>query len=211
MQVQARRAQDVLDFWFGDDPLVPAEIPQRIRLWFGGDDPPEIRELRDDDMAQRFSPLLRQAAAGELDEWAGSPHRLLALVLLLDQIPRNVYRGTARAFQQDDKALELAQEGMRTGADCALSPIQRVFLYMPLQHSESTDVQEESVAAFRGLLQEVPDKHRPVFEGCLDFAELHQKIVQRFGRFPHRNHVLGRSSSEAEQSYLDDEGETFGQ
>lgn len=207
----ARRAQDVLDFWFGDDPLSPSEIPQRIRLWFGGDDPPEIRELRDEDMTQRFGPLLRKAAAGELDDWAGSPHRLLALVLLLDQIPRNVYRGTARAFQQDEKALAFAQEGMHTGADCALTPIQRVFLYMPLQHSESPDVQDESVAAFRGLLAEVPEKHRPVFEGCLDFAELHQRIVKRFGRFPHRNRVLGRRSSAAEQTYLDEEAETFGQ
>lgn len=201
----------MLDYWFGDDPLAPDQAANRIRLWFGGDDAPEIRAVRDEDMARRFSQLTRQAAVGELDHWAGSPHRLLALILLLDQIPRNIHRGTARAFQQDAKALALAQDGMRTGADSALTPIQRVFLYMPLQHSESPDVQEESVAAFRRLLAEAPPEHHAVFEGCLNFAELHKRIIDRFGRFPHRNHVLARRSTEAEVQYLAREAETFGQ
>jgi uncharacterized protein (DUF924 family) len=209
--MQARRAQDVLDYWFGADPLAPGEIANRIRLWFGGDDPPEIRALRDEDMAMRFSVLAREAAAGELDAWAASPHRLLALILLLDQIPRNIYRGTTRAFATDDKALALAYEGMKTGADAGLTPIQRVFLYMPLQHCESPDVQEESVAAFRRLAAESLPQHRAVFDGCLHFAELHQRIVNRFGRFPHRNRVLGRRNSEAEASFLASEAETFGQ
>ncbi len=134
-------------------------------------------------MTERFSVLAREAAAGELDAWAASPHRLLALILLLDQIPRNIHRGTARAFSQDTKALQLAYDGMKTGADAGLSPIQRVFLYMPLQHCESPDVQEESVAAFRRLAAEAPPEHRAVFDGCLHFAELHQRIVNRFGRF----------------------------
>lgn len=209
--MQARRAQDILDYWFGPDPLAPGEIQNRIRLWFGGDDPPEIRVLRDEDMTERFSVLAREAAAGELDAWAASPHRLLALILLLDQIPRNIYRGTARAFAQDEKALQLACDGMKTGADAGLSPIQRVFLYMPLQHCESPDVQEESVAAFRRLAVEAPPEHRAVFEGCLHFAELHQRIVNRFGRFPHRNRVLGRRNSVAEAEFLANEAETFGQ
>jgi uncharacterized protein (DUF924 family) len=209
--MQARRAQDILDYWFGPDPLAPDQIGNRIRMWFGGDDPPEIRELRDEDMADRFSDLARQAAEGTLDDWATSPHRLLALILLLDQIPRNIHRGTSRAFQQDEKALALALNGMATGADAALTPIQRVFLYMPLQHSESPDVQDDSVAAFRSLVAEAPPEHRAVFEGCLDFALLHQRLVKRFGRFPHRNRVLGRRSTEAEQKFLADEGLTFGQ
>ena len=209
--MQARRAQDVLDYWFGTDPLAPDQVANRMRLWFGGDDPPEIRELRDEDLALRFAPLAAQAAAGELDAWAGSPHRLLALILLLDQIPRNIHRGTSRAFAQDEKALGLALEGMATGADAGLTPIQRVFLYMPLQHSESPDVQDESVAAFRALAADSPPEHRAVFEGCLDFALLHQRIVKRFGRFPHRNRVLGRRNSEAEQKFLVEEAQTFGQ
>jgi uncharacterized protein (DUF924 family) len=207
----ARRAQDVLDYWFGADPLAPDQVANRIRFWFGGDDPPEIRELRDEDIAARFGDLVRQAASGELDAWAASPHRLLALILLLDQMPRNIYRGTSRAYLQDAKALELALQGMATGADAALTPIQRVFLYMPLQHSESPDIQDESVAAFRRLLDEAEPAHRPVFEGCLHFAQLHHRIVARFGRFPHRNRVLGRRSSEAETKFLVEEAETFGQ
>jgi uncharacterized protein (DUF924 family) len=209
--MQARRAQDVLDYWFGADPLAPNQVGNRMRLWFGGDDPPEIRELRDEDMAERFTELAGQAAGGELDAWAGSPHRLLALILLLDQIPRNIYRGTARAFAQDEKALALALDGTSTGADAGLTPIQRVFLYMPLQHSESPDVQDESVAAYRALAAAAPPEHRAVFDGCLQFAELHQRIVKRFGRFPHRNRVLGRRNSEAEQKFLDEEAVTFGQ
>jgi uncharacterized protein (DUF924 family) len=209
--MQARRAQDILDYWFGPDPLAPGQIGNRIRMWFGGDDPPEIRELRDEDLAVRFGELARQAAAGELDAWATSPHRLLALILLLDQIPRNIHRGTARAFQQDARALTLALEGMATGADAVLTPIQRVFLYMPLQHSESPDIQDESVAAFRSLVAQAPPEHRAVFEGCLDFALLHQRLVKRFGRFPHRNRVLGRRSSDAEKAFLEKEGLTFGQ
>ena len=208
--MQARRAQDVLDYWFGPDPLAPDQVASRIRLWFGGDDP-EIRDLRDEDMARRFTPLAQQAAAGELDAWAASPHRLLALILLLDQIPRNIHRGTSRAFQQDEKALNLALGGMSTGADAGLTPIQRVFLYLPLQHSESPDIQDESVTAFRALVAAAEPEHRAVFEGCLNFALLHQRIVKRFGRFPHRNRVLGRRSTDAELKFLAEEAETFGQ
>jgi uncharacterized protein (DUF924 family) len=182
-----------------------------MRLWFGGDDPPEIRELRDEDMTRRFAVLARQAAAGELDDWATGPHRLLALILLLDQIPRNIHRGTAEAFAQDQKALSLTLSSIGNGADAGLTPVQRVFLYMPLQHSESPDIQEESVAAFRGLAEAAPVEHREFFEGCLRFALLHQRLVTRFGRFPHRNRVLGRQSSQAETEFLRDEGLTFGQ
>ena len=205
-----RRAQDVLAFWFGADPLAPDQITQRMRLWFGGDDPPELRLLRDELIAERFDTMVEAAAAGKLDAWAGSPHRLLALILLLDQFPRNIYRGSTKAFAQDDRALELALSGMQTGADATLAPIHRVFFYMPLQHAESPDVQEESVAAFRRLADEAPAEHRSIFQGCLTFAQLHQRIVARFGRFPHRNRVLGRSSSESELIYLRDETPSFG-
>lgn len=182
-----------------------------MRLWFGGDDPPEIRELRDEDMAERFGELAIKAATGELDDWASGPHRLLALILLLDQIPRNIHRGTAQAFAQDEKALALTLDSVSTGADAGLTPVQRIFLYMPLQHSESPDVQDESVAAFRALAEAAPPEHREFFDGCLNFALLHQRLVKRFGRFPHRNRVLGRRSSEAERKFLEEEGLSFGQ
>ncbi len=206
-----RRAQDVLNFWFGADPLAPDQIAPRMRLWFGGDDPPELRQLRDELIAERFGKLVDDAASGKLDAWAGSPHRLLALILLLDQFPRNIFRGTAQAFAQDDRALSLALSGMQIGADATLTPVHRVFFYMPLQHAESPDVQDESVAAFRRLAEEAPPEHRSLFEACLKFAQLHQRIVARFGRFPHRNQVLGRSSSESELAFQRDEAPNFGQ
>lgn len=205
-----RRAQDVLNFWFGGDPLAPDQITQRMRLWFGGDDPPELCLLRDELVAERFGKMVKAAAAGTLDAWAASPHRLLALILLLDQFPRNVYRGSAEAFAQDERALSLALSGMQTGADAALTPVHRVFFYMPLQHAESPDIQDESVAAFRCLADEAPAEHRGIFQACLKFAQLHQRIVARFGRFPHRNRLLGRSSSESELAFLRDEAASFG-
>jgi uncharacterized protein (DUF924 family) len=182
-----------------------------MRLWFGGDEPPEIRALRDETLATRFGTLTTAAAAGQLDAWISSPHRLLALVLLLDQFPRSIHRGTAEAFAQDARALELVMTGLQTGADATLTPIQRVFFYMPMQHAESPDIQEESVAAFQRLAVEAPLEHRSLFQNCLKFAQLHQRIVARFGRFPHRNAVLGRQSSAAEEAFLRDEGMRFGQ
>jgi len=209
--VSERRAQDVLDFWFGADPMAPDQLSQRMRLWFGGDEPPEIRALRDESLTARFGSLAQSAAAGHLDAWVSSPHRLLALVLLLDQFPRSIHRGTAAAFAQDERALELVMAGLQTGADATLTPIQRVFFYMPMQHSESPDIQEESVAAFRRLALEAPLEQRSLFQNCLKFAQLHQRIVARFGRFPHRNAVLGRQCSPAEEAFLRDETMRFGQ
>ena len=206
-----RRAQDVLDYWFGADPMAPDQLSQRMRLWFGGDEPPEIRALRDESLTARFGGLALAAAAGHLDAWVSSPHRLLALVLLLDQFPRSIHRGTAAAFAQDERALELVMAGLQTGADATLTPIQRVFFYMPMQHSESPDIQEESVAAFRRLALEAPLEQRSLFQNCLKFAQLHQRIVARFGRFPHRNAVLGRQGSPAEEAFLRDETMRFGQ
>ena len=206
-----RRAQDVLDYWFGADPMAPDQLSQRMRLWFGGDEPPEIRALRDESLTARFGSLAQSAAAGHLDAWVSSPHRLLALVLLLDQFPRSIHRGTAAAFAQDERALELVMAGLQTGADATLTPIQRVFFYMPMQHSESPDIQEESVAAFRRLALEAPLEQRSLFQNCLKFAQLHQRIVARFGRFPHRNAVLGRQDSPAEEAFLRDETMRFGQ
>ena len=206
-----RRAQDVLDYWFGADPMAPDQLSQRMRLWFGGDEPPEIRALRDESLTARFGSLAQSAAAGHLDAWVSSPHRLLALVLLLDQFPRSIHRGTAAAFAQDERALELVMAGLQTGADATLTPIQRVFFYMPMQHSESPDIQEESVAAVRRLALEAPLEQRSLYQNCLKFAQLHQRIVARFGRFPHRNAVLGRQGSPAEEAFLRDETMRFGQ
>lgn len=195
-------ARSVLDYWFGDAGSSVAALDARMRFWFGSGHDAEVRE--------KFGELARRAADGELAAWADSPRRRLALILLLDQMPRSLHRGTAEAFAQDEKALALALSGMQVGADAALSPVERMFFYMPLQHAESHEVQDESVAAFRRLVGEAPDEMRGAFDAGLKYAELHREIIERFGRFPHRNRVLGRESTREESEYLQS-GDTFGQ
>lgn len=198
----AHRAQDVLDYWFGPDPL-GADFRHRLRLWFGDDEPPGLVQLRDEALAERFGPAVEAAARGDLDSWSASPRRLLALILLLDPIPRQVFRGKARAYSRDARAVEFCLAGMATGADAALAPVERLFLYMPLQHAESLDVQEESLNAYRRLAAEAPAAHRALFDACVQLAGQHQDTIARFGRFPHRNAVLGRRSTAQEQAWLD--------
>ena len=131
--------------------------------------------------------------------------------LLLDQFPRHIHRGTPQAFAGDARALELTLDGLQKGADAALDPVLRIFFCMPLQHSELREAQEESVLAFRRLAGEAPAELRPVFEGTVEFAQRHQQIIERFGRFPHRNAVLGRASTPEELDWLAGGGERFGQ
>jgi uncharacterized protein (DUF924 family) len=200
--VSARSAQEILSYWFGPEPLATHNLPGRLQLWFGNDDPPYLVFERDQALQQRFGAQIEAAAQGDLDHWSSSPHRLLALILLLDTFPRHVYRGRALAYSRDHKALALVLEGMHTGADAALSVIERLFFYMPLQHAESAAVQEESLSACQRLVVDAPPAHRGLFEDCLEFARQHQQIVQRFGRFPHRNAVLSRRSSAEELAYL---------
>ncbi|MGH8326511.1 MAG: DUF924 family protein, partial [Steroidobacteraceae bacterium] len=195
-------------FWFGRLPLKPEGAPARLALWFGTR---EEEERTDELVRSRFGDLVERAAAGGLAAWADSPRRRLSLILLLDQFPRHVHRGTERAFAMDREALALTLSGMQSAADGALTPVERIFFYMPLQHAELRDAQEESVAAYRRLLNEAPDELKALFASSLESAELHRAIVARFGRFPHRNRVLGRSNSPEEEEYLCEGGRTFGQ
>lgn len=204
-------ARTVRDFWFGKLPLSPEHLNKRMQLWFGNGGSPEVRRHMDDAIRDRFEPLVQKAGAGELASWADGPRRRLSLILLLDQFPRNIYRGTARAFAYDEQALQLALTGMQSVADAALNPVERLFFYMPLQHSEVREVQDESVAAYRRLLLEAPDALKNVFKGALDSAESHRGIVNRFGRFPHRNKTLGRPSTPEEIQHLTEGGDGFGQ
>jgi uncharacterized protein (DUF924 family) len=203
-------ALGVREFWFGRERLTPESLGRRMRFWFA-DDAAEARQGRDGEIAARFGALLERAAAGELDSWADGPRRRLSLIILLDQFPRRMFRGSARAFGYDDKALSLALSGMQSAADAALDAVERIFFYMPLQHAERAEVQEESVVAYRRLLAEAPVPLRATFESALRSAENHRDIIAQFGRFPHRNQALGRESTAVEEEWLRIGGSTFHQ
>ena len=198
-------ARIVREYWFGAQPLTAEALDRHMDFWFGPD-----AGRHDEEIRARFGGLLERAAAGELNAWADGPRRRLSLIILLDQFPRHMFRGTARAFEYDAQALTLALTGMQSGADGALDFVERLFFYMPLEHAENRDAQDESVAAFRRLLAEVPSGLNAVFERTLRSAEKHRAIIERFGRFPHRNALLGRPCTPEEVHWLD-EGADFGQ
>ena len=204
-------ARKVREFWFGKLPLSPEQLEKRMQLWFGDGGSPGLRKHVDEAIRTRFEPFIEQAANGELASWADGPRRRLSLILLLDQFPRNLYRGTPRSYQYDEQALGLALSGMNSGADAALNPVERIFFYMPLQHAEAREVQDESVAAYRRLLIEAPEPMHGTFKASLEHAERHRGLIARFGRFPHRNRILGRPSTPDEHKYLTEAGEDFSQ
>ncbi len=198
---------DILAFWFAGlaDSEDPAALGERYRLWFGAD------ADFDRECQTRFTSTIEHALAGGLDTWAATPRGRLALVLVLDQLTRNVFRGTARAFAGDARALALTSEAIDDGHDRALTSIERVFLYMPLQHAEDREVQRRAVEVFGHLAATASASLRPMLDSTTDFAREHRAIVERFGRFPHRNPVLGRSPTAAEREYLDGGGKRYGQ
>jgi len=207
----AARPQDVLLFWFGPRPYTAASVQQHSRFWFGSSAAPELIPQTDELVRQRFEDTMRAAESGELNGWDSSPRRRLALIVVLDQFSRHLYRDTARAFAQDHAALSLSVSGMLYGADAALDPLERIFFYMPLQHAEAPDIQDESVAAFRRLVDEAPAELRMTFHEAYNTAVRHREVIAQFGRFPHRNAVLGRSNSDEETYWLANGGEQFGQ
>ena len=204
------RANDILEFWFGSGPWTAERLNERTRFWFGGDGP-DAAATRDIDVRTRLEPLLERASRGEFASWASSPKRRLALILLFDQVPRNAYRGTAAAFAFDREALALSLEGLQLAADAALDPIERVFFYLPLEHAESMEAQDTAVAALERLRSEAPPELKGASEGWLGFAHKHRDIIEKFGRFPYRNKVLGRESTAAELEWLAAQSDRFGQ
>ena len=176
--------EDILDFWFND--LSPQQ-------WWVKD------EKLDQEIARRFSTLHAQAARCELFDWRMAAKGRLAEIIILDQFSRNIYRDTPQAFANDSLALALAQEAMAVDADKALSLVERSFLYLPFMHSESAEIHKVAVILYTGL--GLPDN--------LDFELQHQKIIGRFGRYPHRNKILGRTSTPEEIEFLQQPGSSF--
>ena len=197
--------EQVLEFWFADAGAGREAMERRQRVWFGGG-----AEF-DSSCRQRFSATLAAATEGALDHWQASARGSLALIVILDQLSRNIHRGTAEAFRQDGRALAICKEGIDSGRDLELSPTERVFFYMPLQHAEDRSIQALSVRQFETLAAEAPEELRELLEGNAAYARQHRDIIERFGRFPHRNTVLGRESTADEQAYLADDAPRFGQ
>ena len=196
---------EVLDFWFDGCEQDAPHIDARMDRWFGTD------AGLDEEIGTRFGELVEQASTGALDHWAEDPHGRLALIILIDQFRRNIYRGTAGAFSCDPRALKLCVEGIVNKSYKRLRPEEQVFFFMPLQHAESSKLQDKSVSIYRALANKVSETQRETFLTTAQFAELHRDIVLQFGRFPHRNKVLGRENTEAEEDYLAGESVSFGQ
>jgi len=203
---------DVLDYWFGRSLTDPGALPERMAFWFGveGDSPEDVA-ARDDDLRRRCGPLVERLERGELAAWEHEPRGRLALILLTDQWPRNVHRGSARAYAGDDAARRLCLDGLALGHDRPLKPLERLFFYLPLEHSESLADQERAVALIGALEQHAPPGAQETFAGFTKYAAWHRDIIERFGRFPHRNRALGRASTPEEDAYLASDAPAFGQ
>lgn len=195
--------QGVLDYWFGTEADDVVGVQQRASLWWGKS--PQV----DADIRQRFETLLQVLVNGGNRYWLQFPESRLAAIIVLDQFSRNIYRDTGTAFASDRLALNWSLSGIASGLDLQLRPLQRVFFYLPLEHAEDRAVQLRSVSLFRQLLVQVPQSQRQLFAGFLDYAERHAAVIEQFGRFPHRNKILGRKSSAAELDYLAQPGSGF--
>ncbi len=196
--------EDVLDFWFADAMSSASTLEARTATWFRRD------EAFDRKIARRFSDLPDAGLSGALDSWADTPRGALAFVVALDQFPRNLHRGSASAFAYDARALDVALRAIESGADGQLHAAEATFLYLPLEHAEDLAMQRRCVALFQALTARAPVAMRESFLGFETFAQRHCNVIERFGRFPHRNEVLGRPSTPEESTYLASDGETFG-
>ena len=187
----------VHQFWFGPLDEAGFAAPEHQRLWFSAS------PGTDATLADRFGTLVRRGLAGELESWEQSDAGLIALVLLLDQFTRNIYRGTPDAFAGDAAALTLARRAIAAGRHRRLPNIHRVFLYMPLEHCEDLAIQDECVRLFAALAAETGAR---AIDDFSRYAVAHREVIARFGRFPHRNAILGRDSTTEESAYLEEHG-----
>jgi len=192
---------DLIRFWFGERDTPPLGNSER---WW------EKSDGFDHLVRERFEGTLERGARGELPTWGDSPHGRLALVLLFDQLPRNMFRGTPRSFEYDERARAAATRAIQLGDMDVLTPLETSFLLMPFMHAENTELQKRSCTDFAALCEKEtdPDLHA-YLANCLKFARMHASIIQRFGHFPHRNTILGRPTTQAEATFLKQPGSSF--
>lgn len=192
-----QRTEEILSFWFGEARDEQAYYEERRDLWFAA--APQV----DQNIRDLFMADYQLAAGRHLMGWQDAPRTGLALVVLLDQFPRNMFRGDPRAFATDPLAREVAARLMQQDSDRLLLPVERMFVYLPFMHSENLSHQQQSVALFQQLAQERD------YLGSTSYALRHKEIIERFGRFPHRNAIVGRASTPEELAFLQQPGSSF--
>ena len=194
--------KDVIDYWIGEASASPDAAGEKHKLWFG-----KSKET-DAEIRERFGALLETLSdLPSAEDWASrGPRERLAVIIVLDQFSRNLFRGEARAFHQDDLALLLCKDGIALGQDKGLSEAERIFFYLPLEHSEAPEDQVASVAKFAELAADSREGFRGLTESTLKYAHAHKDVIDRFGRFPHRNAALGRESTDEEKEWLAEGG-----
>lgn len=200
-------AKSVLEFWFGEDASQPRSAKdiaqQQSKLWWSKN------ETIDQEILQRFEPTLKALLTGHYNSWFETPQGRLAAIIVLDQFSRNMYRDNAHAFTQDSLGLHWALQGIRQGDDKKLTPLQRVFFYLPLEHCEQLNMQNLAIEKFEQLVADAPASFADLAKGFADYAHQHQQVIARFGRFPHRNSLLNRDSTSEELDYLAQPGSGF--
>ncbi len=189
------QANEILEFWFGKPDEADYGKPRKV--WF------TKNSAFDEEVRSRFLKDYQQAASGQLDAWKATPQGCLALIILLDQFPRNMFRGQPQAFATDPQALAYAKYAVAQGFDKQLLPLQRQFVYLPFEHSENLEHQHQCVELFSTL------KDEPDCASCIDYAHRHFKVIEQFGRFPHRNQILGRETTPEESEFLRQPGSSF--
>lgn len=190
------KIQSILQFWFADSQSNPASLATQNKLWWGH--APET----DAKIKQLFGNDVEQAASETYNDWLSNAEGRLALIILCDQFTRNIYRNTAGMYELDALALQYAQDGIANNHILELPPLYQVFMLMPLEHAEDKQIQAGCVAQFQRLLNSASIKEKATFQNFLDFAIAHQRIINQFGHFPHRNEILGRDSSPEEIEFL---------
>ena len=192
----ADKVHELLGLWFGN--LGTADLPtsDRTNLWFGDNDEGKKQ------LVNAFRTEFQDAVNGKLDYWSKTPRGMLALIILLDQFPRYLYKGSSQAFAYDNEALRLCEEGLRQKMDQSLTLIERVFFYMPLVHHEDADSQEKSIRLYQELVTLSMSETTQIYQLFLAYAYAHFRVIKEFGRFPQRNIMLGRPSTEAEMTFL---------
>lgn len=198
-------ALKIHDFWFGelDDDAMPSK--QKAKAWFQKD--PAIDQI----ITRQFAGILETAVMGALDRYLLNEASATALIILLDQFPRQIYRTHAKSFYHDHKALGLSRQCLQRGYLAYIPIVWGYFILMPFMHSEALEIQDEGLVRFQDLLARCPEKSRAeaMIRSALEYAQSHRDIIKRFGRFPHRNQILGRNNSDAEVEFLRQPGSSF--